>query len=103
MISTQVVSEFYSAVQRLAEPLVPGEALDAARSLLKWRVVGADADLLGRALEIRERWQPSYWDALIVAAAERAGVDTLYSEDFSDGQIIAGVTVVNPFADADAA
>jgi predicted nucleic acid-binding protein len=35
-------------------------------------------------------------DALIVAAAEQWGAETLYSEDLNDGQLIAGVRVVNP-------
>jgi predicted nucleic acid-binding protein len=39
----------------------------------------------------------SYWDGLIVAAARRGGCETLLTEDLSDGAIIAGVRVENPF------
>lgn len=98
VISTQVVSEFHTAVQRLPEPLDEGEATRASRSLLGLRVIGVDRDVVARALAIREQWQPSYWDALILAAAERAGVSTVYTEDLQHGQTIAGMKIVNPFA-----
>ncbi len=41
--------------------------------------------------------QLSFWDALIVAAAERRGCQWLLSEDFQAGRKIGPVTVVNPF------
>ena len=39
----------------------------------------------------------SFYDALIVASAEEAGCDTLYSEDMQDGRAIGGLTIRNPF------
>ncbi|MGA3202122.1 MAG: hypothetical protein ABSF12_06470 [Bryobacteraceae bacterium] len=39
----------------------------------------------------------SFWDALVVVAAARAGTGVLYTEDLNDGQEILGVRVVNPF------
>jgi predicted nucleic acid-binding protein len=48
------------------------------------------------ALELEARFQLSFWDALIVQAAERAEVGTLYSEDLSDGQVYGSVRVVDP-------
>jgi len=51
-----------------------------------------------RTLEIAARYKISNWDAAIVAAAIEAGCDTLYSEDFSDGQSYGGVRVENPFS-----
>lgn len=101
-ISAQVVSEFYNAVQRLPEPLDEREATLASRSLLGLRVIAVDRDVVDRALEIRARWQPSYWDSLILAAAERAGASVLYTEDLQHGQTIAGVEIVDPFADLSA-
>ena len=52
------------------------------------------------ALDLRERFQISYWDAAIVAAAHELGCNSIYSEDLSDGQDYGGVTVVNPFLDS---
>ena len=49
------------------------------------------------ALGIEQRYRISFWDAMIVAAADRAGVETLSSEDFNHGQKFGRVQVVNPF------
>ncbi len=46
---------------------------------------------------IRERYQISYWDAAIVAAAAELGCSALYSEDLSHGQFYGTVQVINPF------
>ena len=47
---------------------------------------------------IEDRYHLSYWDALIAAAALAANCDTLYSEDFQNGQAFEGkLTVSNPF------
>lgn len=98
VISAQVLSEFFVAVQRLDTPLSPEDARAATRSLSHLRTISVDAALVGRALDIHERWQPSYWDGLIVAAAERAGASTLYSEDLSHGQRFGEIEVRNPYA-----
>ena len=50
-----------------------------------------------RGLEVQERNRISFWDAMIVRAAESAGCEVLYSEDLSHGQEYGGVLVVNPF------
>jgi predicted nucleic acid-binding protein len=51
------------------------------------------------ALQIEERYQISFWDALVVHAAEASGAAILYSEDLSDGQTYRGVRVVNPLVE----
>jgi hypothetical protein len=50
------------------------------------------------ALSMAQRWQISYFDAQIVAAARRLGCATMYTEDLNNGQVYDGVRVVNPFA-----
>jgi predicted nucleic acid-binding protein len=50
-----------------------------------------------RALELEQRYQISFWDAMIVQAAESAGCEVLYSQDLSHRQEYGGVLVVNPF------
>jgi predicted nucleic acid-binding protein len=49
------------------------------------------------ALEVRKRYQISYWDSAIIAAAAELGCETVYSEDLNHGQLYAGVRVINPF------
>lgn len=53
-------------------------------------------DLL-TALEMVRRHRIGFWDALMCATAERAGVDHLLSEDMQDGRRFGGLTIVNPF------
>jgi predicted nucleic acid-binding protein len=50
------------------------------------------------AIRLAGRYQISYFDAQIVAAAQALSCRTLYSEDLNDGQAYDGVLVVNPFA-----
>ncbi len=97
VISPQVLSEFYVNVQRLAEPLAQPEARLAVERLARLRTVPLDSDRVLEALAIQDRWQTSYWDALIFAAAAAAGCAEVFSEDLQHGQTIAGVQIVNPF------
>ena len=48
-------------------------------------------------MEIKERHGLQFYDALVVASAEAAGCDTIYSEDLSDGAVYEGIRVENPF------
>ena len=43
------------------------------------------------------RYQISYWDGAIIAAAERLGARIVYSEDLNHGQTYGSVRVENPF------
>ena len=50
------------------------------------------------AFNIRQKYNISYWDSLVIASALQSGCDTLYSEDMQDGLILEnGLRVVNPF------
>jgi len=63
-----------------------------------YRVVPLDRDLFLDAADLRDLFSLSYWDSLIVAVADRAGVSTLYTEDLQDGLVIRGrLRVENPF------
>lgn len=93
--SVQVLQELHVNLQRKAGV----SAADAAKRVthyLAWQVIDNDRALLTAAFEVQTRWRLSFWDALIVAAAQRSGAPTLWSEDMSDGQRYGSVTVVNP-------
>ena len=63
-----------------------------------WEVVtNTPASILG-ALDIEARYKTSFWDALILQAAETAGATVLYSEDLAHHQFYGAVRVVNPLA-----
>jgi predicted nucleic acid-binding protein len=63
-------------------------------------VAVVDAGLARIAIDISTRYQISYWDAAIIAAAESLGAAVLYSEDLSHGQAYGTVRVHDPFRDA---
>ena len=99
VISTQVLSEFFVTITMKVEQKYSVPAAKHEIMLLSHlEVVEIDYDLVIRAVGIQEAFQPNYWDGLILAAAERAGCDTLYSEDLSHRQEYAGIECINPVA-----
>jgi predicted nucleic acid-binding protein len=98
VISTQVLQEFSVNVRRRsARPPSNEELHQAIEDFLTWPVVVNSAASTLRALENEDRFQVSFWDGLILQAAEAAGADVLYTEDFSDGRLYGTVRAVNPF------
>ncbi len=95
-LSFQVLGEFYVNALRL-RPAARDEARAEIRDLLAWNPVVADAALLERGWKLQDRYQLSYWDALIVAAAKVAACRYLLTEDLQAGQQLDGIEVVNPF------
>ncbi len=98
VISTQVLQELYVNLRKVArKPLAQAEAKAVLVDYLTWEVVVNDGESVIEALEIESRYQLSFWDALIVQAANAAGAENLYSEDFNHGQVYGTVVAVNPF------
>jgi predicted nucleic acid-binding protein len=94
--SFQVLQEFFVIVTRKA--LSSRENARAeVRDLLAWKPVAVDAVTLERGWKIQDRYKLSFWDALIVAAAQQAMCGYLLTEDLQTGQDMDGVVVVNPF------
>jgi predicted nucleic acid-binding protein len=92
------MQEFYAAAaskQRLA--MSHDEAVGVLQSLSAFPVLPVTRELVLAAIELKQRFQLSYWDAAILAAAKSLGCQTLVSEDLNDGQDYDGVRVVNPF------
>jgi predicted nucleic acid-binding protein len=100
IVSYQVAQEVLNVLTRKLG-VAPSDArrfLDAILVPL-WRV-GPSPELFTRALEVRDRYAFSFYDALVVAAAESAGCTRLLSEDLQHGQRIGDLTIVDPFAGA---
>lgn len=95
VISTQILQEFASValtkLRHSAETLI--HELILLESL---EVVQVTPNLIRRGVELIERYKLHFWDAAILAAAEEAHCDQLYSEDFQDGTVYNTVRVVNP-------
>lgn len=104
VVSTQVLQELYVNVRRVAfNPLDATEARELIEDYLSWHTVVNDGATILGAIALEERYGISFWDALIVHAANTAGVDTLYTEDLNHGQVYGTVTAVNPFLESDPA
>jgi len=96
--SMQVLSEYYVNVTRKLVPSVPSDkAWDDVRELLAWRPQPVDAVLLTRAREVEQRWRISWWDSMIVAAAQLQDCALLLTEDLQNGAVFGTVTVRSPF------
>lgn len=96
--SVQVLSEYYVNVTRKLSPgLAPDEAWDDVQALLTWQPQPVDDALLRRAREIELRYRLSWWDSLVVGAAQLQGCTVLLTEDLQDGGVFGGVAVRSPF------
>jgi predicted nucleic acid-binding protein len=97
VLSTQVLQEFYVNVTRkIPTPISKDEARDIIDRYAVWTIIVIDPSLILRASRIEEEYRISFWDSLIVAAAEKADAKILFSEDLNAGQLIAGIQIENP-------
>ena len=97
VISTQVLQEYFSVATRKLS--VPADAAQKKVEVLAALVaVTVDADHVVQSIKLHRLNNVSFWDALIVHAARRAGCDRLMTEDLQAGQRIEGVEIINPFA-----
>ena len=100
VLSTQVLQEFCFSVRRkLIRPLSLDDTSRVVRQYLAWEIVVNTPTSVLDAMETEGRHKISFWDALILNAAEASGATVLYSEDFSAGQLYGSVRVENPLRD----
>jgi predicted nucleic acid-binding protein len=98
IISTQVLAEFAATLlHKLSPAVLPNDALAILNALGPIRLILPDGDTVHRAIEARASYGLHFYDAMIVAAAERAGCSRIWSEDLNAGQRYFGVVVYNPF------
>ncbi len=99
-LSTQVLQELYvNLMRKLPVPLPQFEAQQIIHDLTSWQVVEPKvADVL-TAIRLSIRSKISFWDALVLVAAQKANATILWSEDLNHGQDYDGVIVQNPFRD----
>jgi predicted nucleic acid-binding protein len=94
----QVLNEFFVVVTRKVSAVVrPEDAWQVVEELFAWEPQPVDAALLYRARTLELRYQLSWWDCLIAAAAQLQGCSLLYTEDLQHGAVYDGVRVCNPF------
>jgi predicted nucleic acid-binding protein len=97
VLSTQVLQELCINLRRkVSRPLPLEEVRQLIRDYLAWEVVINTPESVIHALDLEMRYKTSFWDALILQAAESSGAAVLYSEDLAHGERYGAVQVVNP-------
>jgi predicted nucleic acid-binding protein len=98
-ISFQVIQEFLNlALRKFDPPMSEAQAHRYLKTILEpLCMVYAGIPLYQKALDIRQRWHFSFYDAVIIAAALDAGCSILYSEDLQHQQQVEALTILNPF------
>lgn len=97
-VSVQVLQEvFVTLTRKLAQRLAPGEARDVVAALATWQVVAPTHRDVLAAIDRSLLWRVSFWDAMVLTAAIKAGASVLWSEDLNHGQSYEGTVVRNPF------
>lgn len=97
VVSTQVLQELGVNLRKKArKPLDTKATREVVADYLTWQVVVNGSASILEVLDLEERYQISFWDALIVHAAQSSGAEILYSEDLSDQQSYGSIKVINP-------
>lgn len=98
-VSIQVLQEFFVIVTRkVPQPLSIGEASEIVEDYSRWTVYCPEPKDLSAAIDIHRRFRISFWDAMIIHSARRLNCGVLWTEDLTNGQTYAGVTVRDPFS-----
>jgi predicted nucleic acid-binding protein len=97
-LSIQVLQEYYVTTTRKLDPGLPSdEARQDVRDLAAWRPVRIDEAIVEAAWRLEDRYELSFWDSLIVAAAQAAACEALLTEDLQHGLDIDGLRIADPF------
>jgi predicted nucleic acid-binding protein len=97
VLSTQVLQELCVHLRRkVARPLAGDEIRRLIHDYMSWEIVVNPPEAVIQAIEIEVRYKTTFWDALILQAAERSGAAILYSEDLAAKQSYGTVRVINP-------
>ena len=97
-VSSQVLGEFYGTVRYPQDEMLSvSEAQGWINRLTPFSKMDTSPGLISSVAFIKERFKIQFWDASLIAAAERLGLGILYSEDMSHGQKYGSVKVINPF------
>ncbi len=97
-ISFQVLQEYYVTVTANLDPGLDQEsARGDVRALIAWHPITIDQRVLENAWHVQDGYAISWWDALIVSAAQVAGCQYLLTEDLLEKQEFGNLQVTNPF------
>ncbi len=96
VLSTQVLQEYCNvAIKKLK---LPAAHIRAQLDLYEqFEIVQVTPAIIRAGLDLHQTRSVAFYDALIIACAQTAGCNVLFSEDLNTGEVIAGVRLVNPF------
>lgn len=98
VISIQVLNEFWVTVtQKIKTPLPESVAEKELELFELMEIVDLRLSIFQDALKMKKLFSLSFWDSLILSAANAANSKIVYSEDMQDGQIVSAMKIVNPF------
>jgi predicted nucleic acid-binding protein len=98
VISTQVLAEFAATLlHKISPPLTTPDVIVLLDALAPIRAIASNNDLVRRAAEAHQKYGIHFYDGMIVAAAEHAGCERIWSEDLNAGGKYFSVTIANPF------
>lgn len=98
-VSGQILAEFAAVLDRKFRDVVDATSTDRwLEALSCFPLVPVDAALVQSGIVYARRYQITYYDAAVIAAAERLGAPVLYTEDLNHGQVYGAVKVINPFS-----
>ena len=98
VISSQVLAEFAATLlHKVARAVSPADVVALLDTFAPIKVILPDEGIVRRAVEARAAYGIHFYDGMIVAAAERAGCERIWTEDLNAGQKYFGVLVGNPF------
>lgn len=95
-ISVQCLTEFANVAMRKIG-MAPDAVLDFIRMFRNITTVVPECELVVRGVEIKALYGIQFYDAMVVAAAERAKAREIWTEDLNVGQRYCGMLAVNPF------
>ena len=97
-LSVQVLQEFFvTTTRKIPRPLEAPAAAQIIADLAHWHVHAPAASDVLAAIDIHQRTEASFWDAMILHSAKELGCGTLHTEDLNPGHAYEGVQVSNPF------
>lgn len=102
LLTQQVIGEFLTVSRRMAHLDQLRLRRIAAALCATFPIAPTPRELLFDGFDRARRFRLQFWDAVIVTVCLANAVSWLISEDLQDGLAIEGLTVVNPFAAANA-
>jgi len=97
-LSIQVLQEFYvSVTQKVSSPMARSTAREIIRNLAYWHVHEPGIEDVIAAIDLQDRFQLSFWDAMIIQSALHLDCSLIWSEDLNPGQVYNHTRLVNPF------